>query len=277
MKIGTKLVAFIFALQLIAFVAIGVIVSDASSNSLFTSYQSSMTTSAVQYATILDDKINAYQADLGARAQNIADKMLAGTAAKSVLQDNLDQERYANLTYVSLKGEETSVTDVVVPYGELDVYKAAQQGTAGLSAPIAINDDPEQLYFLGAAPVLQNGQVQGVLLAAIPYAGLYQYIADIDLGQTGYAFVNDNTGATIIHPVTEKVVTHENANDQVAANPALQPLVDVLKKQSKGETGFDQYVYNGTAKFMSYAPSPALVGQSRFPCRRMSCSNPSIN
>ncbi len=51
-------------------------------------------------------------------------------------------------------------------------------------------------------PVKVNGKVSGMMYGAVDIASLTKKILSIKVGQTGYAYVVQKDGLTIIHPDT---------------------------------------------------------------------------
>jgi methyl-accepting chemotaxis protein len=101
-----------------------------------------------------------------------------------------------------------------------------------------------------AAPIRSTGgDVVGVYAAVLTIGFLTDIIADETIGKAGYAFVVDEAGMIVAHPVAENILT-----------------VDVLKtdgmrdfgaRMLSGKSEVARYVFQGIPKTAGYAPVPS--------------------
>jgi methyl-accepting chemotaxis protein len=85
-------------------------------------------------------------------------------------------------------------------------------------------------------------------IADISFVG--ELAAAAKAGTTGYAFVVDKTGLMIAHPVKESIFK-TNIAEQAG-------MADVSKRMMAGETGLDDFVFEGDAKSAGFAPVPSM-------------------
>ncbi|ASJ16094.1 chemotaxis protein [Thermococcus chitonophagus] len=89
-----------------------------------------------------------------------------------------------------------------------------------------------------AIPVYYNGQLIGVIGLDVFIDTLVKEIKESKVGKTGYAFILNKDGLTIVHP-NEEYIMKLNVNDY----PQLKPIADFLK--SGKEEGIITYEWQG--------------------------------
>ncbi len=98
-----------------------------------------------------------------------------------------------------------------------------------------------------AAPIhSESGKVIGTMAVILDIAFVNEQIAGAKLGKTGYAYVIDDTGLIIAHPVAEKIFATNLAE--------LDGTAAFARKMIAGQSGVDAYVFEGIAKTCGYAP-----------------------
>ena len=100
-----------------------------------------------------------------------------------------------------------------------------------------------------AVPIVSDRTVMGACVLMLKIGFLNDLIATEKIGNTGYAFVTDNTGLTLAHPKAENVFKLNIAK--------LQGMEELSKKMIAGERGVHSYVYQGVPKTAGFAPVKA--------------------
>ncbi|MGN0598605.1 MAG: methyl-accepting chemotaxis protein [Oscillospiraceae bacterium] len=116
-----------------------------------------------------------------------------------------------------------------------------------------------------SAPLWENGiygsKVSGVVYMIPNNSFLNDIVSSINVGEGGTAYLLSAEGLTIaFHDPT--VVGKENAQESAKTDPSYQKLAEVEAKMCAGETGFDQYKYNGNLELVAYAPVMDTPGWS---------------
>jgi methyl-accepting chemotaxis protein len=129
-----------------------------------------------------------------------------------------------------------------------DYFKQALGGTA-VTSEVLISKDSNQPVVVIALPLSSGGKTSGVLLATVSFPALTGAVADVKIGESGYAYMVDKTGLLVSHPIKDKVLK-ENAADN--GFPELNNLVkDVLAGKKKA--GF--YTFEGIYKYVVFQPA----------------------
>lgn len=116
-----------------------------------------------------------------------------------------------------------------------------------------------------SAPLWENGvngsKVSGVVYMIPDNTFLNDIVSNINVGEGGTAYLLSSDGLTIAFH-DPAVVGKENAQESAKTDPSYQKLAEVEAKMCAGETGFDQYKYNGNLELVAYAPVAGTPGWS---------------
>ncbi|MCI5750872.1 MAG: methyl-accepting chemotaxis protein [Oscillospiraceae bacterium] len=116
-----------------------------------------------------------------------------------------------------------------------------------------------------SAPLWENGinggKVAGVVYMIPDNSFLNDIVTGINVGEGGTAYLLSSEGLTIAFH-DPAVVGKENAQESAKTDPSYEKLAEVEAKMCAGETGFDQYKYNGNLELVAYAPVEGTPGWS---------------
>lgn len=84
-------------------------------------------------------------------------------------------------------------------------YQIAYSGRLFISQ-VLFNEERHP-YVVAAVPLSNRA---GVLVAKLDLTQMWQWISEVQIGETGYAFIVDRKGNLIAHPETERVLAHSN-------------------------------------------------------------------
>ena len=122
-------------------------------------------------------------------------------------------------------------------------------GRGVVSDPVISRQSQRPIVVI-AAPVKKGNVVAGVVGCTISLDDLSQLISHIKPVETGYAFVVQGDGTTIIHPDSNLVLKHNILKD-----PQIDPnLKDAVRKMTARQAGLTTYVYDHVAKYLAFAP-----------------------
>jgi methyl-accepting chemotaxis protein len=100
-----------------------------------------------------------------------------------------------------------------------------------------------------AAPITgADGKVAGVVAVILDLGFMSKLIGDARIGASGYAYLIDNEGLFIAHPVAENVFTLNGLTQK--------GMEDFTKEMISGKSGVGHYVFKGVAKTAGFAPVP---------------------
>ena len=180
--------------------------------------------------------------------------MARGTLAEIVpLMEAARQsdKAYESMVFVEASGVSHDSQGPVANVAAREYFKQALSGKASVSDPV-ISKATGHAVVVVAVPVKVGGKSVGVLFGAINMEELSSKVLSIKIGKTGYAYVVQSDGMTIVHPDKAMVM-----KDNILQNPnAPWELKQTTEKMVKGDHGLTRYSYNGTDKMVAFAPIP---------------------
>jgi len=132
----------------------------------------------------------------------------------SVLKTIHDEYPWIYLAFtVGLDGVNIARSDNVPlkDYSDRQYYKEIMKGK-NLSWQTLIGKTSKKPALVLAVPIKSDDQIVGVMAAAMTVDDISQNIATWKTGKTGYAFLVDEKGFVISHPIRQYVVSRKNLN-----------------------------------------------------------------
>jgi len=225
-----------------------------------TAISNALAKDVIQAALAADKALEAPAAEKDANSANVAAKVAAASAAK---QDTLGRvteelvafkqarglgESYETIMCVGTDGVVFAASDPSyfgVNFADRAYIKTALAGTANAGAAV-ISKVTNKAVVPVAAPILSDGTVVGAYVLILKAQFLDDLILGEKIGRSGYAYVVDQTGLIIAHPVADNVFKTNLAE--------LDGTREFTKKMIAGESGVSTYVFQGIAKTAGFAP-----------------------
>ncbi len=143
-----------------------------------------------------------------------------------------------------------------------EYFQKSIKGEKFFSAPYYSKLD-ENLIITASIPVYdENNKILGVLIIDYEGFGLSSYIEDIEVGETGAAYILDKAGVTIAHPDKKVVLDRVNAIEKSKNDSTFKQLAEFQKKvlqsnetnkDGNDEQHIDFYQYKGKTYIAAYA------------------------
>jgi methyl-accepting chemotaxis protein len=249
-SIQTRLTVVILLIFLVALGALGGLNYWKAREIITANIAADMADKADSAAGDIGDWLAARKAEVSIMA--VAPAVRSGSAEailpfmQSVAKEN---KVYDSIGYIRPDGSYINSTGATGSLADRDYFPKAMRGETVISDPV-IARSTGHLVTIVAVPVKVNGQVTGVLYGSVDMEGLSKKVLSIKIGQTGYAYVMQQNGLTIIHPDKE-VAMKLNA----VSEPKLPEILRAVNARIvKGEKGFATYEYGGVKKMVSFAP-----------------------
>ncbi|WP_291648187.1 methyl-accepting chemotaxis protein [Clostridium sp.] len=169
-----------------------------------------------------------------------------------VSQYNLDRILIADKSGNGLNSEGQTVN-----ISDRDYFKTAISGTSTVSSPLT-DKTTGKTIMVYSAPIKNNNQIVGVLSFARDAKEVSDKISTITFRNTGKTCLIDSTGSTIGHYEYQRVQDGEKIIENAKTNTSLAELAKSIEKMKSGESGFDEYNFNGTRRVISYQSIPEL-------------------
>lgn len=255
-----KLVASFILLISIPVIVLGFMSYSMASNSLQETIEQQLEDTTRQTAQAIAGDLEAARGMLSIMATNeaLAQVTLGNSDPELNSQaftylSNLQKENsdlFENLILTDAQGrgvmDNTNINSTT-DYAQRGYVQKALQGSVSHSDVISSMVTGNTVVAVGQ-PIKLGNEVVGVLIGSINFNQIVKHAENVKIGENGYAYMIDNTGLLINHPVKEKVLT-ENLSE--TASVELKKLVESMKTGERGQ-GF--YTYEGVYKYISFEP-----------------------
>ncbi len=135
-----------------------------------------------------------------------------------------------------------------------EYFQSALLGIPNISDPIVSKADGSIIVAYSVPVHNENNKPAAVLVAFADGTVLSKIVSDIRFGETGYAFIINEQGTMIGHKNEDLVLNGVNYIEESKSDVTYIDLANVLTKMTQGTTGVDQYTYEGSIRYMGFAP-----------------------
>lgn len=210
---------------------------------------------AAAYQQGIDSVLNIYRSELSITASKsfLADGKTSVSDQKLLLQEEAEASGFDYITIADAQGTNDKGDQIA----DQEFFKQAKSGVPYISNPFLNGDKKLVLYI--AAPIGSTGKV---LYGALPYQTISNDLTKIKIGESGYAFVVDKNGVTVIHPDQADVENPHNYIEMAKQNSAYIPTAKIFQKMMSGATGTGFSFYNGQRRLVAYTPLSGPEGWS---------------
>ncbi|MFA9378192.1 MAG: methyl-accepting chemotaxis protein [Lachnotalea sp.] len=251
-SINTRMVVIFGLLIVTICLGLGIVSFRIASTELINETKNTLPQIAQQVAKTvesrLEEQLNAMSAI--AAFDQIKDLNVSLEEKNKILEQEIKRSGHGNMDIVGLDG---IVQESDVNLSDRAYFKKALLGENSISEPIVDKVD-NSLSIVYAVPILNEDKVVSVLIAIRDGNDLSTITNDITYGKTGKAYMIGETGTFIAHTNKDNVVNMVNIIESAKTDSSLEPLANGMKLMIAGESGFDEYAYEGTLKYMGYAP-----------------------
>lgn len=163
--------------------------------------------------------------------------------AASELSDVMS-EYYENLILIWPDGTGITNQGKTLNLSDRDYFQAALKGERVVKAPLESRITGNTVVPL-AVPVYRGHKLVGVLAATLKNDVTEELVNKIKVGESGYALLADRNGLCLVHPDKKQVMKLNIF--ELGGRAAAQFMADM-------KSGITEYRYNGSDKYMAYAP-----------------------
>lgn len=135
-----------------------------------------------------------------------------------------------------------------------DYIRKALAGRHNFSNPLLSRKTGGEVI-MAAAPIISEGGVRGALIGRIDAGFLSELIASKGYGEDGYAYILDDEGTVLAHPVRERIACNVSEIAQGAGDDG-HGLLAFFEASRETESGCGRYRYNGDDVYMGHARIP---------------------
>lgn len=180
--------------------------------------------------------------------------------AMTIFMNEVEQTDYLRIGIADLNGnlyltDSYGIDGDIVDISEREYYQASLEGERGLMPPSpSVNpDDGDRLIMVTSVPVMNDGEVTGVIVAVGDADFLNLIVDDIQYGQSGYAYMIDETGTVIAHQNREMVMNAFNPIQEAAEDQGLNPVAGMFTRMLDEESGVGSYEFQGDELYLGFS------------------------
>jgi methyl-accepting chemotaxis protein len=158
--------------------------------------------------------------------------------------------QYLRFWIVDDKGDALHSTGDRTQIADRPYFKEVMStGNTVITNPIISKVDGKMVVSV-VAPIKRNNQIVGVFGGTVTIDKLVERVGKIKVGETGYGYVVEDDGLTIIHPDKNAIMKTNVLKDEQAD----KHLKSITEKMIKGETGIDKFNTADGINYAAYAP-----------------------
>ncbi|WDV46658.1 methyl-accepting chemotaxis protein [Clostridiaceae bacterium M8S5] len=178
------------------------------------------------------------------------------------LKDEISKnKKFTDMFIVNTSGTARTLSGKTANVKDRAYFKEAMKGNSYFS-DLCENKISKALEFYVSAPVKENGRVSSVVVGIIDAKLLSEAIKNVEIKESGAAFILDKNGTTIAHKEYEKVETKQNLIKIARQNEDLKALGMMGEKMIAGETNGESYQLMGKTYYSGYCPIKGTNGWS---------------
>lgn len=244
-KLGTKITSLLIGLVLLSVSVIGIMgvveqTSIIGSNLTYTTKELSSSLSQE-----IEGFVNTNVSVLKSISFSKDLSLYNGEDQKSLLKKiNDENKQFALLFVTDTKGQQVAKSDntELTDNSDRDYIKAAISTKKSFISDVLISKTTGKPAVVIAVPIFGGqGEFKGIVGGTLDLSSIEEMRNKIKMGETGYAFITDSKGQVLAHPDEKMTVERTNVSD-----------ISVVKKALNGESGAENYDYNGAKIFGSY-------------------------
>lgn len=259
-SIKLKIMFRVLLLVCISLLAVGGIAIVNAYNGTMKTLRKTMSETAQVSADVVAQRLNAIEGVVVqiSRISRLTSDSVSPQERVAILQEEQANNSYDGCGYVDLQGNDLATGNNV---SDQEYFKQAKSGNVYMTDPI-IDQSAKKAEIILSAPVKKGDTVDSVIYFVVSSDFLNDTVKNIQIGNTGSAYIVNKNGATIAHTNIELVLKSDNAIEDAKSDKSLAKLAAIDQKMIQGETGFDEYVYGGKNKILTYAPVSGTDGWS---------------
>ena len=170
------------------------------------------------------------------------------------LRQIVELEGYKKGAIIDLEGKCITTLNEEVNVSDKEYFKENLLGKSYFTEPYLSKADGGLQIAITAPIYGMNREIVGILFFSKDSEDFSKITNNIKFATTGSAYVIDSKGTNIINNDIEKVKNKVNRIEDAKTDSSYKELAQITEKMIAGETGVGQYKFDGSMKFLGYAP-----------------------
>jgi methyl-accepting chemotaxis protein len=254
-SIGSRLMLYFSLTILIIGGGLGIIAYNEASNALQDNSRNSLAELATQAATIVIHDCESDITMMEVIANRNVIKSMDWETQLPALQEEAARHGFLTMGIVDPDGNARYIDqDEQTFLGDRDYVVKAFNGVTNMS-DVIISRVTNSAVIMLAAPIYQDNEIAGVLLARRPGTALSDITNAVHFGENGYAYLVNKDGDMIAHPDDSYVMEQRNFIEEAKTDASLQALGEIVTRMINGEEGFGSYSnVDGNQVYIAFTP-----------------------
>jgi methyl-accepting chemotaxis protein len=254
-SIGSRLMLYFSLTILIIGGGLGIIAYNEASNALQDNSRNSLAELATQAATIVIHDCESDITMMEMIANRNVIKSMDWETQLPALQEEAARHGFLTMGIVDPDGNARYIDqDEQTFLGDRDYVVKAFNGVTNMS-DVIISRVTNSAVIMLAAPIYQDNEIAGVLLARRPGTALSDITNAVHFGENGYAYLVNKDGDMIAHPDDSYVMEQRNFIEEAKTDASLQALGEIVTRMINGEEGFGSYSnVDGNQVYIAFTP-----------------------
>ncbi|AOM84244.1 methyl-accepting chemotaxis protein [Salisediminibacterium beveridgei] len=181
-------------------------------------------------------------------------------AAMEIFLDEVEQTEYLRIGIADLNGnlylsDSYGNDGEIVDIAEREYYQDSLQGERGLMPPSpSVNpDDGDRLIMVTSAPIMNDGEITGVIVGVGDADFLNLIVDDIQYGDSGYAYMIDDAGTVIAHQNRDMVMDAYNPIREAESDPDVNEVSAMFTRMIEEPSGVGDYTFGGDDLYLGFS------------------------
>lgn len=169
-----------------------------------------------------------------------------------------------HLSFIYTNGRAIQTTGTTTDFSDREYFKKVLQTKKNYVSKLMVSVVNHEPSVILCAPVMQNGELKGVVTAAYSFKKIQNLIAGVSFKSSGYGFLADESGKLIAHAKNQDLVGKTNLLElQPESNDAkLKALFETSLASNAGVKG--EYTFEGGEKMTATIVPLTLPGDNRW-------------
>ena len=215
-------------------------------------------TATLQYAEesakYVEATLNAQIAVLQEVAERARTKSMDWQMQRTSLEPDIERLGYLDFAVVLKDGTAQYVkTGETAQLGDREYVKKALEGKANVSNPI-LSKVTGKIVIMYAAPIRNNNEVVGVLVARRDGTAFSELVNEIGIGDSGFAFILGEDSTFYAYPDNDIVLEQKNAFSEIESGGQYKDFAVAVKNLGLGKKGIVNYSSGNINRFAALSP-----------------------
>jgi methyl-accepting chemotaxis protein len=168
---------------------------------------------------------------------------------------NIDDAGFLDIAMVTLDGTAHYFKEQTTAFlGDRDYVKSALAGRESVSDVLISRVTGTTVLMFGVPIYTEAGVVAGALVGRMNGNALVEITKNIKFGQSGYAYMVNESGVFVAHRDDKLVMQQYNPIEAARTDPAVEDLARAMRAVLSNESGFLAYKFNGRDMYAGFVP-----------------------